>query len=135
MPGEFIPDPEWVMLGISQPEGVCVFASRELSMAELRHALIHNAGVMFDGATGRNEFSKAWELSVTMKDVYWATGTDYGDAIRRLFDEWSPDAGPMDRPIADPIRTEIMPARPAITREEGTGWAKQPKRLLPPRSS
>lgn len=127
MPGEFIPDPEWVMLGVTQPDGVVVFASRTLSMAELRNALIHDAGIMFNSLAGRNEFSKAWELSVTMQDVYWATGDDYGDAIRRLFAEWSPDRGAMDRPILDPVRTEVLSSpRRAIERETGVGWSKIP---------
>lgn len=123
-PGEFIPDPEWVMLGIDQPEGVCVFASRTLSIAELRSALNH-VTITKDGESRKNTFEAAWELAVTMDEVYWATGTDYGDAIRRLFEEWSPDASD--------ARGLPMPVPSLTNRERGVGWSKEPRSL--PRSS
>lgn len=95
------------MLGVSQPEGVVVFASKTLTIAELRAALTHHT-------VGRNEFSKAWELSVTMRDVFWATGSDYGEAIRRLFEEWNPNVEAPRLPSRTypqelTVRGELMP--------------------------
>lgn len=114
MPGEFIQGPDFVILGVPFATGVRVVASRTLTLAELKGAL----------NLGPGGFSDAFELCVTMNDLATADGPDYGTAIRNLFASWSPD--PEHRPeLAGPA---ALPApRPALERETGVGWAKQPR--------
>lgn len=119
MDRDFIPDPEWVMLGCTQPDGVVVFASKTIvGEADIRQALAHVL------QPGTNKLLPAWEMSVVMEDVTWATGTDYGDAIRRLFEFWSPGSELLALPGVAAIGARS-------SREEGVGWAKSPRTLNP----
>lgn len=114
MPGEFIEGPDFVILGVPFGAGVRVVASRTLSLAELKGAL----------NLGPGGFSDAFELCVTMDDIATADGPDYGAAIRDLFASWSPDPA---RPVELVARPALPAPRPAVAREVGVGWAKEPR--------
>lgn len=92
--------PDWVMLGVKVPESlpkpegmaamrVMVLASQTLTHAELRAALEH---VDWDWSMRPGSFIKSYEMSAYMRDVVMAYGTDYAEAMRTIFERWSPDA-------------------------------------------
>lgn len=93
--------PDWVMLGVKvpdsmpQPEGmecprVMVIASQTLTHAELRAALEHHGWDL--GSMRAGSLSKSFEIQAFMRDVVMAYGADYADAMRTIFERWSPDA-------------------------------------------
>lgn len=87
--------PDWIMLGARTPDGCQVYASTDLDRAELE---MH---VEMD----RDPFSAPWdaprmrptstvfELRASMGTVVMATGRDYTEALRTLFEHWSPEDG------------------------------------------
>lgn len=84
--------PDWVILGVDNPpNGVFIIASSDLTVAELRAVRDEwsewppNDG-LFVRAT-----SSVYELETTMRRYVWIQGTTYADAIRRLFEQWTPD--------------------------------------------
>lgn len=90
--------PDWVILGVSAPPGVMLYASSDLTEAELQVEM------------GDPSFGDSWEvrarptvtrvvMKTTMKTYVWVRGTDYADAIRTLFEHWSPERkGPQQLP-------------------------------------
>lgn len=84
------PDPNWVMVGTTQPDGtVVILASTDLSQAELRH----ETEWLWDdlGPRRLHRLAFSWcELTVRMGTYVMASGSTYEEALRRLFEHWSP---------------------------------------------
>lgn len=104
--------PDWVMLGVQHENGVLVFASNMLSQAELRaeydrYEDITNGPFLFARPLRARFFIEA-----EMKQYVMIFGADYADAIRRLFDEWSPtDTSTPPPPEIDDDRAALTSPR------------------------
>jgi hypothetical protein len=97
--------PDWVMLGVDRgAEGVMVFASSNLSIAELR--VIVNEPVDFGYELLRrfDPSDRYFELETTMHDYVFVVGPDYATALRTLLGRWQPERG----------RQTALPSQPGL---------------------
>jgi hypothetical protein len=70
-----LPRPEWLMLGVPNPRGVRLYASRDLPQAE------------FDQAVADCE--TVWQLGAQMRNMLVIDKPTYPEAIVRLFEIWN----------------------------------------------
>ena len=80
--------PDWVMLGVTTNDGVFVFASNELTQAELRKEVDVEIG--WFGERHVVDSLEHYEINVETRSLTWAQGVDYADAIRNLMKNWQP---------------------------------------------
>ena len=98
--------PDWIMLGVQGPDGCQVYASTDLNRAELEMHIEAEPDPFrspWDGPRMRPGLHVV-ELRASMGTVVIAAGRDYTEALRTLFEHWSPEDG--DR--RDPTR-ELTP--------------------------
>jgi hypothetical protein len=82
--------PDWVMLGVSAEDGVYIFASSDLTEAELE-AVADEHEVFSDSIFRRFEpINRRFYLRATMKTFTMVKGATYGEALRNLFNSWTP---------------------------------------------
>jgi hypothetical protein len=114
--------PDWVMLGVSAEDGVYVYASSDLTQAELE-AVADEMEMPTDGWFRRFEvINRRYIITATMKTITIAKGDTYGEAIRNLFGSWTPPEpeskglpeGPRGLPEGDrgtPVVPELFDGR------------------------
>lgn len=88
--------PDFVILGVPAEDAVYVYASQDLTKAELE-AVVEEERVrsLADWRPPRREYT----LTATMKAFTVARGETYADAFRALFESWTP---PERRPYVLP---------------------------------
>ncbi len=84
--------PDWVMLGVDLgEEGVCIYASSELTEAELlvveRFERLEDWPASVLAHRSRIDYIV---LSANMKTYVWVRGATYADALHTLFGRWKP---------------------------------------------
>lgn len=98
------PSPDWVVLGTPTDDGkVAVYASKDLTDAELRYEAEYNHTGRFGEVL--RLLHRRIELTVGLNTYVIVVADTYEQALRRLFDAWSPE----------PDRLAIEPPRRAIT--------------------
>lgn len=88
-----LPQPDWVMFGVKESDGVSLWASSELSMVHLETEFRypHLGDSYFpDWTTERTT------MTVTMNDYVIVRAADYEAAFRALFGRWSPEPAPLE---------------------------------------
>lgn len=115
-------NPQWLMFGVELVERVwpdewaqgwryLVIGSSELQRAELVNEMRFARG---SGVYGAARTGRAMEYRTTFKtnlgSYTMAFGATYAEAIRRLFDQWSPDNHnpPPELPAGEPLDVEIL---------------------------
>lgn len=96
------PPPDWVVLGTPTTDGkVAIYASKDLTEAELRYEAEHD----YDFLAMRTVLlSRRIELTVGMRTYTVVVADTYEQALRHLFDTWSPEP---DRPTIEPAQRAI----------------------------
>ncbi|HKU53030.1 MAG TPA: hypothetical protein VJQ25_11215 [Nitrospira sp.] len=97
----YIHAPDWVMLGVTVDDGVLVFASDELTQAELREEV--DVDIMAFGTVHVVDALKHYELNAETRSFTWARGATYAEAIQTLMRTWAPSTRPT-RAINEGIR-------------------------------
>lgn len=92
-----LPKPEWLMLGVPNPRGVRLYASKDLPRAEFDQAIA--------------DYETVWQLGAQMRDMLVIDKPTYPEAIARLFEIWNA----RERDELEQGRRELPPARPALT--------------------
>jgi hypothetical protein len=105
---EPIQRPDWVIIGAPHPDGVMVFASRELDRATLEAEAPQFVN-FHDGLLRRHEVSQTFVLTVEMPKFVMVFAPDYPTALRWLFEQWSPPAARV--PEVEARRALPPPAR------------------------
>lgn len=107
--------PDWVMLGVQAPDGVLVYASTDLTRAELE-AKINRPGLFNLWEQDRFQAPPTViEMQATMGSFVVAVGADYTEALRTLFEHWSPEDGDRrdpthEQPSIEPTPLALPPA-------------------------
>ena len=70
-----LPKPEWLMLGVPNPRGVRLYASRDLPQAD------------FDQSV--RDYETVWQLGAQMRNMLVIDKPTYPEAIARLFEIWN----------------------------------------------
>ncbi len=86
--------PDWVMVGATMDDGrVVLLASAELGRATLTRVLNRERESFRMAPSGRLEPLpvEGMTLDVLVGQYVWVVGSDYADALRYLFAQWSPD--------------------------------------------
>ena len=84
---QYMNAPDWVMLGVTTSEGVIVYASNELTQAELRERADVEIQMFGHGIV---DTLQHYEVSAEMRSLVWATGVDYAEALRKIMTMWTP---------------------------------------------
>jgi hypothetical protein len=85
--------PDWVMLGVPRPGGgVRLYASRELTHAELELRLEHDVRAFLDGDLAG--LSERMDINVGMRHFTLVEADTYPEALAHLLDVWSPEPQP-----------------------------------------
>jgi hypothetical protein len=88
------PSPDWVVLGLPTGDGrVAVYASKELNQAELASEVDHDE-IRLDRLWMSDRSYppvKRHTLSVEMRTYVIVVADTYPDALRRLFETWTPE--------------------------------------------
>lgn len=84
--------PDFVICGAPRANGgVAIFASRELTQAELNAELIEHTDIYgILAAVEPNPVDVRYVLTATTKSFVQVVAEDYVSALRRLFEEWTP---------------------------------------------
>lgn len=70
-----LPKPEWLMLGVPNPRGVRLYASRDMPRADFDQAMV--------------KYETVWELGAQMRHMLVIDKPTYPEAIARLFEIWA----------------------------------------------
>lgn len=96
--------PDFVILGAPRPEGgVVVLASKELTQAELRTELLDSDDLFGDRITTRLRDYRTM-LSTELRGYNIVMADTYGEAMAKLFAQWTPPAPGGSRPIGARVR-------------------------------
>jgi hypothetical protein len=87
-----LPKPEWLMLGVPNPRGVRLYASRDLPQANFGQAV--------------RDYETVWQLGAQIRNMLVIDKPSYPEAIARLFEIWANQ---------DRDKAEIGGERPALT--------------------
>ena len=82
--------PDWVVLGVQQGAKVAVYASKELTDAELRYEVDRYEEIRWDPRFVVGPRPRI-EMEVRMNTFIVVVADTYEQAFRRLFDTWSPE--------------------------------------------
>jgi len=119
---QFMFRPDFVICGGPLDDGVRLFASKELTHAELQ-MVMESQDVFWDYSSlipdARVLTNRRITLSVHMRTFVIVDAPDYGTAFEYLFKDWSPD---------QPKRKAIDPAQMAIEGKSPTGRSDYPGR-------
>lgn len=83
-------DPEWVIFGVQHSGGVMIFASTELTRAEIEIEY-DTPEFQFGPLRSAMDSKMRIELRIGMLSYVMATGETFQEAMARLFAEWNPD--------------------------------------------
>lgn len=87
-------DVDWVMVGVALPDGrVALFASTEMGRTDLRYT----SAVVTDRMKVTNVVQTAYgyDLSARLSMFVYVAGSNYEEAMIRLFAEWRPGGPPV----------------------------------------
>jgi hypothetical protein len=90
MTSGYFSTPDFVILGVQADDGVYVYASKDLTKAELE-AITERREIDPDGIWRRFESGRTTIiLTATMREVILVKGDTYAEAFRSLFASWTP---------------------------------------------
>jgi hypothetical protein len=87
--GSSLGSPQWFIMGAPQGTGVIIIASDDLSRAEFEIDLVIQGDDLLAQCTEPG--LRTYTLDIKGHEFTVIQGTDYADALRKLFEHWNPN--------------------------------------------